>query len=282
MGLLFAQVEKAFIEGPELSNGAAQLGLDEDALLGKATRAWMWSVEHAAPEGLITGPAAVRAVERAAGWNGKQGAFVKALPSVFEVSEAAVRFKGWPERYGKMLKTKEKDVVRQRNRRTSIRASEEQSELCHVERHADGPVDTPPDVPLDDVVDGPRDPSTSTILDLDLLSSSSVLASPLPSERVVPLPKKPDDPWASGSCLFAWVQRDRFDNGYATEKPPRLAALNAFFSEFLMELNGDTERGEATLAAYFQDADPYWRTRNYPFAGFMSQWRKYVPRRIDS
>ena len=50
---------------------------------------------------------------------------------------------------------------------------------------------------------------------------------------------------------------------------------DAWFSEAMGELNGDGERLDAAVAAFSRD--PYWRERQLPLRGFMSQWRKYVP-----
>lgn len=92
-----------------------------------------------------------------------------------------------------------------------------------------------------------------------------------------PLPEKPDDPFADGQSFFAQLQLDRHAAGYVTERPPNVAALGAFFSEFMGELNGDKKRAAATCHAFFKS--PYWRDRNCPFGAFMKNWREFVPRR---
>lgn len=120
MPLHWVQVEKEFVEGPELSNTALALGLSEDELLGKMTRLWAWSLNHATPpEGTVAGAAAGRALARAAGFTGDVEVFVDALvgAGVLEVLPGMIRFKGWAERYGKVLREQDQDAERKREER---------------------------------------------------------------------------------------------------------------------------------------------------------------------
>lgn len=149
MALHFVQVEKGLLEGGELETAADKLGIDEDAVLGKSVRAWAWSLSNAAPEGLVEGPSAVRIVEKAAGWTGEKGAFVRSLPSVFDVSEAGVRFRGWTDRYGKTLEDRKKDADRKRIERelassggTSTRKPPRKSRRTSAGHPSDAPPDS--------------------------------------------------------------------------------------------------------------------------------------------
>lgn len=96
--------------------------------------------------------------------------------------------------------------------------------------------------------------------------------------KVVPLPPKPENQYASGEAYFAWLQHDRHENGFVTEKPP--PGLSGWFSEVMLELNGDHARLDATVQAFARDK--YWRDKGAPMRGLMSQWRKYVPRAVSS
>lgn len=103
---------------------------------------------------------------------------------------------------------------------------------------------------------------------------------PVSLAQLVPLPRIPDDRGASGADYFAWAQHERVAGGFVVEKPPPIAALGKWFSEILSEVNGDMDRVDATLAAFVHD--PYWREKNCPFRAFMSEWRKFVPRKAVS
>lgn len=109
MGLPWVQVERAFIDGAEPDNIAAELGLDADAVIGKAARAWAWSLDHADPDGVVRGAGAIRSIERAANWTGAGGRFVEAFinAGLFEAVQDGVRFRGWVERYAEALAAQE-------------------------------------------------------------------------------------------------------------------------------------------------------------------------------
>lgn len=95
---------------------------------------------------------------------------------------------------------------------------------------------------------------------------------------VVPLPPKPENRYESGEAYFAYLQHERHEAGFVTEKPP--AGLSGWFSEVMLELNGDHARLDATVRAFAKD--PYWRAKNAPMKGLMAQWRRYVPRAVSS
>ena len=99
-----------------------------------------------------------------------------------------------------------------------------------------------------------------------------------PPQKIIPLPPKPDNPFANGSSFFAFLQQERRAAGYATETPPR--GLDAWFSEMMMELNGDTDRIQGTVAAFARSE--YWKPKNLPIAALMSKWREFVPRKVGA
>lgn len=88
-----------------------------------------------------------------------------------------------------------------------------------------------------------------------------------------PIEKLPDSP---GAAFFAWYQEERIAAGLAVDLPPSHRKLSTWYSEAMSELNGDEPRLKMTAVRFSED--DYWRQRNVPFRGFMSQWRKYVPR----
>ncbi len=91
-----------------------------------------------------------------------------------------------------------------------------------------------------------------------------------------PLPAIRGSPFDSGAAFFAYLQHDRAANGLVTERPPSPRELSAWFSEVMLEFQGDGERLEATVAAFAKD--PYWLERNLPFKALMKHWRNYAPR----
>lgn len=103
----------------------------------------------------------------------------------------------------------------------------------------------------------------------------TVSASAEPEMPLLPLPKTPDDPFANGDAFFAHMQLDRHSAGLVTEKPPQ--GLNGWFSEMMLEFNGNREAVELTVRNFARD--PYWRKENLPIRALMKNWRKYAPQR---
>lgn len=94
-------------------------------------------------------------------------------------------------------------------------------------------------------------------------------------------PKK-DSSSSGGPAFFARVQEARRTHGFTTERAPNPRDLGAFFSEALMELNGDEGR---LWGAYEHFAESeHWKraTPPWPFTAFMKLWRDFVPRRQAS
>lgn len=285
MALHFVQVEREFVEGPALSDAASALGLSEDEVLGKVVRGLSWSLEHAAPAGVVQGRDPVRAVERAAGWTGQRGAFVAALPELFDVGEGLVRFRGWEERYGKKLTSQEKDAARKAAERAAKAAKEEAERLA---LSSGCPSDSPADIQTmssGEVVDGPQDRFSLLLSKVSRSLSSGDSTSSLPVTRAepprsVPLryeaPAKPEGDW-NGRDFFCWSQSRRIDSGLLGEKWPRLEKLDAFWREVTIARVSVARLKEA----YYRFAeDPYWggpRAKPpHPWNAFQSGWTQWV------
>lgn len=103
---------------------------------------------------------------------------------------------------------------------------------------------------------------------------------PPPPKSRVPVvyeaPTKDIELWQADD-FFAWAQWKRQEAGLVGEvQRPR--DLNAWFSTALMTLNGNTE---ALREAFFRfGEDKFWQAKTpaLPFAGFISQWDRFVPR----
>lgn len=103
---------------------------------------------------------------------------------------------------------------------------------------------------------------------------------PVPSVAAAapPVFKSKDGPTDSPEGFFAWVQQSRVEVGLVTEKPP-LGGFSAWWSEALLELNGDAARLQEGFSVFARDK--YWRAQSppCPFRAFMKQWRDYVPQK---
>lgn len=77
----------------------------------------------------------------------------------------------------------------------------------------------------------------------------------------------------TGEAFFAWAQDRRAEAGFVRDRPP--PGLGAWFSRALSETNGDLERLRAGWRAF--TVDPHWRPKNLPWAGWLSQWERFVP-----
>ena len=125
MSLKWIQVDREFIEGPAPENIAkdAKLASGGEAI-GMVCRMWVWSLEHASPDGIARGPGSVAAIERAAGYHVRRGALVEACIKAGICARVrrheGIEFIGW-ERYGKVLNEREKERARKRAYRSSQR-----------------------------------------------------------------------------------------------------------------------------------------------------------------
>lgn len=88
--------------------------------------------------------------------------------------------------------------------------------------------------------------------------------------------EEPDTPPAAwtGQDFFAWFQVCRQSAGFVGEKWPK-GNLSSWWSDVLMTPGMSVPRLQAAVRAF--GASTHWRKKGLPFAGFMSQWREYVP-----
>jgi len=249
-GLSWFRVDNDVVDHPKVHELAALL---KDPNAGwYLIRLWSWTMRYAARGRLQNG--AGTALEHACGWRGPSGELLHALlkvgflDRVVENGTDLLEVHDWSRSQGKAVEKAEHDAERKRAAR---------------ERRADGAGTARAEAADSALAARVRDETRR-----DETLRTAAAAAP-----IVPLPPAPENPYASGSSFFAKLQRDRLAAGFATEKPPR--GLDAWFSEVLMELNGDFERVEATVRAW--SADPYWRTQRLPTRGLMSQWRQFVP-----
>lgn len=78
----------------------------------------------------------------------------------------------------------------------------------------------------------------------------------------------------SGQDFFAWFQAQRQAAGLVGEQWPK-GNLSTWWSSVLLTPGMSVERLQAAVAAYARSE--HWRPRGLPWAGFASQWRKFVP-----
>lgn len=103
---------------------AAELRIDAPTALGHAMYMWWWAVRvlrptpTSAPNGIITGRAAVQRLEAAARWKGAPGRLVRALMDLGLIARVGkkMRVKG-TEPYAREQRRKEKARARERQRR---------------------------------------------------------------------------------------------------------------------------------------------------------------------
>lgn len=85
------------------------------------------------------------------------------------------------------------------------------------------------------------------------------------------------EPEHSAAAFWDWFQKRREAAGLVREKPPHPNTLAGFYSEAMLEMNGERKRLQE-CALRFGD-DKFWQAKDppLPFSGLMSQWRKYAP-----
>lgn len=76
-------------------------------------------------------------------------------------------------------------------------------------------------------------------------------------------------------AFFAKAQDHRSQLGAVRERPPHQRQLSAWWSRATGEVSGDVDRLWAGFLAYA--ADSHWRPKQAPWAGWISQWERFVP-----
>lgn len=248
-GLPWFRVDVDMPDHPKADMLSDELG-DPNAL-AYVVRLWAWTMRYAARGRLAAG--ARLSAERACRWRGEPGALWAALEKtgwVERVDADTFEVHDWPEHNGAAVAKAEKDAERKR----AARGRPEPVRGLSADVRADG------------AGNGTERNGTEHI-------KAAAAAAAAAAKSVVPLPQKPADRFESGEAYFAWLQNERHEAGFVTEKPPM--GLSGWFSEVMLELNGDRDRLDATVAAFGRD--PYWRKQNLPMRALMKKWRDYVP-----
>lgn len=238
MALHFVQVEQEFID-QDAGTVAELLRIPLDVAIGKSVRAWSWSLKNAAPDGIARAPGAATALEAHVGWTGKRGAFVEALvrAGALERSPEGLRFRGWSNRYGKVLTQQEKDRLKKRKQRgLSLGTSPGTSS-------------------------GGVRPETG-----DVRPETEDLKPPPPDPAAAVFDEGPDvvDP-STGDGFWRWVQKFRRRGGLTAElvRPKDFARWVAWAL---------ARYGPAAMCEAYQRfaGDPYWESRGWPTAIFIT------------
>jgi hypothetical protein len=84
--------------------------------------------------------------------------------------------------------------------------------------------------------------------------------------------------WLSADDFWNWFQALRRKAGCVKEAPPSPRALSAFWSEALMELEGNPEPLREAVYRFGDEA--YWQNAKppCPWDAFAKQWRDFIPR----
>lgn len=82
-------------------------------------------------------------------------------------------------------------------------------------------------------------------------------------------------PRFDGVGFFTWAQDLRAELGAVRERPPHPSKLGAWYSHAMGEVGGDDERLRAGFRVFL--ADPHWRAKQAPWAGWVAQWERFVP-----
>lgn len=103
-------------------------------------------------------------------------------------------------------------------------------------------------------------------------------------EKPLPFPKKKKvipalNPEHPATQFFLYVEGLRRKAGYIGDDQPHPLTLETWYREAMMELNGDEQRLKDAFDKF--GSDDHWLKANppFPFTAFMSEWRKYVPRK---
>lgn len=125
--MAWIEVHQALRDHRKVLDLAMQLDMPEPAVVGHMIYLWLWSLDNA-PDGVL--PESDRIIERAAGWTGERGEFIRCLVIAGLVDEENGQrtIHDWEEYTGKLIDQRKANAERQRAWR---------------ERHKDNPP-TPP------------------------------------------------------------------------------------------------------------------------------------------
>lgn len=228
---------------------------------------WSWLVTYAS-RGRFAAELASD-VERECGWRGEPGKLVAGFITVGlldEVGGGDLAAHDWDEKQGALFEKAEKDAARKRKQRERDRRRDSPRDVQRdVTRDGAGTVRTGRDGTRRDVTEYVRASAEPQSLPVTILA-----------------PTSPASSWVADD-FWRWAQARRIAAGFVAEKHPG-QRLTGWYSAVLLTLNGDVDRLQEAFYAFGDDA--YWQKPKQPpplpFAGFMSQWERYVPRGSDA
>lgn len=231
--------------------------VSEDSIIGGLARMWAYAFREQAD---------TLSRLQVAGFFDVQADVVPALMAFGFIEENGEGFRvRGADRYKRVSdarrKGAEKTNAAKRERAVERRSSDAQATLKSVDERALNDALTPSTEH--------RTPNTIT----------TTTVAPEPKQRLAVVYAKPDkepDLWLAED-FFAWAQWKRQEAGLMGEKQ-RPRDLGSWFSVALMELGGNVEVLQE--AFYRFGDDKFWQAKTpaLPFAGFMSQWERFIPR----
>lgn len=233
------------------------LGIGPDAGIGFALRLWRWALEMS-PEGDFSGGQhEPRNVAAAVGWDPDQAEKLLAELEMTGLVEMPVgaglaRIRGL-ERYRRAWEKNQRRKPALKVPATGATGAGYRAEPA-------------------------RKTETETETEKKRTAAAAVEKPPPITKPPPPMRPVPADKFANAESFWAWAQSKRVEVGLLNERfPAQPRALSAWWSEVGMALGGNYELLEE--AWYRFGADPHWKTRAppAPFAGFMSQWSKFIP-----
>ena len=255
--------EEAFERATEL---AAMLDISEAEALGHLVFLWRWALSRPvdpALSGIVSGARRAVQVEAGARWRGARGVLVEALVELglMETAELYDRVRGL-ERYREQLNKRVADRERKDRTRTSSGIPSD------VQRNSDG---HPPDVQRTALgKSGQMQMQTQTQTQN---TAAADAGSAVEWHQNLEAPTGPVESWDARD-FWRWFQVQRRAGGLLVEKWPHPRALTTWWAE--ARAVAAVEALQTAATAYL--ADPYWakRTPPVPWAGWQSQWAKFL------
>ncbi len=251
--------------GNHPKTGDLEVALGDPNALAYVIRLFCWAQQYAT-SGRIKYSRADQ-IESAMHWKGERGKLIEALLQVGwldDDSEGHFVAHDWDEKQAALIEKSERDAKRLKKTRTPRRAGDARPTRDESATDARAPrVRT----------DGEDE---RTYGRTNERTEKEEAPPPADQGKVVPLPKQPDDPFATAEGFWASTQEHRLEVGLPVEKPPHPSKLSAWWSEALGELTGEAKPLAAAYLRFLKD--PYWRKASppCPFQGFMSQWRNFL------